>query len=169
MRKIIPILLFVLGFSAFLIYVLYANRERRFPEANMTRLNDAETQWYAAGIQHYQITVEVEFAAERRRHIVTVQNGQVTEATLSYLVGETWTPPEPVGAEFAGEFTVPGLFNALRFELNQRQREDVRVDMNVSPAYPRYMYFGPVWLEGEPMASSEARFTVVAFVPLSAP
>ncbi|HNB52345.1 MAG TPA: DUF6174 domain-containing protein [Anaerolineales bacterium] len=163
MRKIIPLLLIVLGLAAVLAYVLYANREQRYPEATIPLLNDAETAWYNAGIQDYRMVVDVEFATEHRRHTVVVQSGQITEATIAYLTGETWSTPEPVGFDLAADYTIPGLFTALRTELNQQMREELRADMHEAPSYPQYMYFGPVWLDGEPMASSEARFTVVEF------
>jgi hypothetical protein len=162
MRKIIPLLLAVLGLLA-LVYVLYANRERRYPEATVTLLNHAETQWYSAGIMDYRLVVEVAFAAERRQYTVVVQNGEIIEASLAYRDEETWTTPEPVSFDHAARYTIPGLFNALRLELNQNLREEIRVDVNADPAYLRYMYFGRVWLENEPMADSEARFTVTEF------
>lgn len=167
MRKIIPVLLIVLTLVVLLTYVLYNNRERRYPEATIPLLNDAETAWYNAGIQDYRLVVDVEFATEHRRHTVVVQNGQIAEATISYLTGETWSTPEPVGFDLAADYTIPGLFTALRTELNQQMREELRADMHEDPSYPRYLYFGPVWLDGEPMASSEARFTVVTFEALA--
>lgn len=167
MRKIISISLGLFGLAALFAMVLYAYRERRYPEVTFPTLNDAETAWYNAGILDYRLVVEVEFATERRRHAVTVQNGQVTEATISYLNGRTWTVPETFGYDLAAGYTVPGLFNTLRVELNQEMREELQADMNEDPSYPRHIYFGLVWIEGEPMEGSEARFTVVEFERLA--
>lgn len=167
MRKVILPLLIVLGFIALAVYIIYYNREWRNPEINLTVLNQAETAWYSAGIQDYRVVVDVRFATEHRRHTVVVQNGQIVEATLAYLTGKTWSTPEPVGFDLATNYTIPGLFTALRTELNQQMREELRADMHENPAYPRYMYFGPVWIDGAPMASSEARFTVVEFEQLA--
>lgn len=169
MRKIILPLVVAFGVVILIGSFLFANRERRYPEASFSLLNEAETAWYNAGILDYRVVVEVEFASEHRRHAITVRNGQITETTLSYLNGDTWSPPEPIAVESAAEYTIPGLFNALRLELNQLMREDLRVDMNETPVYPRYMYFGAVWVDGEPMADSEARFTVTEFEILTSP
>jgi hypothetical protein len=169
MRKILPFLFVGIVILAFLFYALFANREKRYPEATIPLLNAAETQWYNAGITHYRLVVEVEFSTERRRHTIVVQDGQITEATLSYWDGRTWSEPDLMGLEQAALYTIPGLFTTLRNELNQQLREELRVDMNADPAYPRYMYLGRVWQGGEPMNESEARISVAEFVLLSPP
>lgn len=169
MRKVIFPLLIVLGLIAMAVYVVYYNRERRYPETTFTILNDAETAWYNAGIMDYRVVVDVEFASEHRRHTITVQNGQITEATLSYLREGDWTPPEASPLDLASDYTIPGLFTFLRLELNQALRETIRTDMHADPSYPRYMYFGRAWIDGVPMDDSEARFTVVEFEQLLTP
>jgi hypothetical protein len=163
MRKIIPFIFIGLGLLALILYIFYYNREKRFPEANISMLNTAETQWYNAGINHYRLLVEVEFSTERRRHAVVVQHGQITEATLSYWDGDAWSEPQGMAFDQANDYTIPGLFSFLRQELNLEMREELRVDINDDPPYPRYIYFGQVWLDGEPMADSEARITVPEF------
>jgi len=169
MRKILPFLLAGITVLVLLFYAFFVNREKRYPEATIPLLNAAETQWYNAGIAHYRLVVEVEFSTERRRHAIIVQNGQITEAALSYWDGRTWGDPVLMGLEQAALYTVPGLFNTLRAELNQAFREDLRVDMNTDPAYPRYMYLGPVWQGGELMSESEARISVTEFELLPSP
>ncbi len=167
MRKIVLSLLVGLSLLAVVIFFFYNKSEQRYPVATFTLLNEAETQWYTAGIQHYRIVVEVEFSTERRRHAATVQNGQIIEATLSYWDGKTWSTPETASLDSADDYIIPGLFTTLRGELNNDIREDLRVDMHDDPAYPRYMYFGRVWLENEPMDDSLAHFTVVEFEPFT--
>lgn len=169
MRKVILPLLIVLGLVAMAVYVVYYNRERLYPEVNFTLLNEAETAWYNAGIMDYRTVVDVEFATEHRRHAITVQNGQITEATLSYLRNGKWTAPEPLSLTTAADYTIPGLFTFLRLELNQALRETIRTDMHADPTYPRYIYFGTVWIDNAPMEGSEARFTVVEFEQLPPP
>jgi hypothetical protein len=169
MRKIFLFLIAGITILALLFIGFFANREKHYPEATIPLLNAAETQWYNAGITHYRLAVEVEFSTERRRHAIIVQNGQITEATLSYWDGRTWSEPILMGLEQAALYTVPGLFNTLRDELNQALRKDLRVDMNTDPAYPRYMYLGPVWQDSEPMNESEARISVAEFELLPLP
>jgi len=167
MRKILPFLLAGLGLFVLFLLFLNANREKRYPELTFTLLNNAETQWYNAGIQHYRLVVDVEFSTERRRHTLTVRNGEIIEATISYWDKGTWSEPDTMNLEQALQYTVPGLFNSLRQEINLNIREELRVDINADPAYPRYIYFGQVWQEGEPMAESEARISVPEFELLS--
>jgi hypothetical protein len=163
MRKILPFLLAGLGLAALLLFYLNANQEKRYPEATFALLNEAETQWYNAGIQHYRLVVEVEFSTERRRHAIQVQNGEVVEATLSYWEQGSWSEPGQMNLAESLQYTVPGLFTSLRQELNLNFREEIRVDMNAEPSYPRHIYFGLVWQDGEPMAESEARISVPEF------
>ena len=163
MRKILPFLLAGLGILALVFLYLIANREKRYPELTFTLLNNAETQWYNAGITDYRLVVDVEFSTERRRHAITVRNGEIIEATLSYWDKGAWGEPDSMNLEQAIQYTVPGLFNSLRQEINLDFREELRVDMNTDPAYPRYIYLGQVWQDGEPMPESEARFSVTEF------
>lgn len=163
MRKIILLLLGFLSLALLAIFILSGSREKRYPEVNFSTLNEAETSWYNAGLLHYHMIVDVEFSSERRRHDLTIQNGQVSQAAISYWEDNSWSQPNAINAEQASLYTIPGLFNMLREELNRQMREEIRMDINPDPAYPRYIYLGKVWLEGEPMEESEAHFTIRAF------
>ncbi|HNB54912.1 MAG TPA: hypothetical protein PK530_23385, partial [Anaerolineales bacterium] len=62
--------------------------EDRYPDASIPTLTSAETDWYAAGISHYQLVTEIHFADERRLHIVTVKDQQILEGTVAYWDAE---------------------------------------------------------------------------------
>lgn len=169
MRKLFGLILLGLLAAAVAFAALYTHRERRFPEVDFLLLNEAETDWYNAGISDYRLVVEVEFSTERRRHEIVVRNFQVSEASLAYWDGEVWSASEQTNLQQAADYSVPGLFQLLRMELNLKLREEVRVDMHFDPVYPRYIYLGTVWQDGEEMEGSEARLTVQEFEVLGEP
>lgn len=137
--------------------------------ASLQMIDAAEANWQANPVPGYDITVEVDRPGERRRNEISVRQGQVTRAVVRYWNPDEkrWQEPAPLNEEQAFPFTVPGLFDMVRGELQRSGRADIWVAMEKSPAsFPRRLVLGPVWQDGQAVTGTEATVTVREFEPV---
>ena len=97
--------------------------------------------------------------------MVVVADGEIIEGIVSYWDPKTrkWQDAQPLSEEQAFPFTVPGLFEMVRGSLEDSGREDIRMQMEGEPPFPREIVFGPVIVDGEPFSMTEATITVMHF------
>ncbi len=169
MRKTTLILLgavlaVVIGLASVLVY---NNREKRYPKATISTLNEVEGNWYLANVQSYYLVVEITFSEERRLHKVTVVDNQIAEASLAYWDRESrdWGTPIPIGPEEAAWYTVPGLFDTIRGALQNGSRDYVRADLRGDPPLPYTIVLGPTVIDGQLMDDTVTWVTVREFTP----
>lgn len=140
------------------------------PEAvTVQRLDALRSRWEAGPVRSYQITVDVERPADRRRNEITVVANMVIRASVAYWndKGGAWGPPGPLMAGQATPFTVPGLFGSIREELVAGHRSECRVAFAGDPPVPERILLGQVMLSGTPVPGTEATLIVREFEPLS--
>lgn len=137
------------------------------PQATVQMMDEAQARWQASPLQDYEITVEVDRPNDRRRTTVTVANGEIVEAMVSYWDSEqnAWLSPYALNQEQAYPFTVPGLFDMVRDQLKNSGRDEIRVEMGGDPPFPQRILLGPVVMEGESLADTAATVTVQQFSP----
>lgn len=113
----------------------------------------------------YHIIVGVERPVEMRRNDLTVKDGEIVSATVTYWKqkGWEWNEPYDLNHDQAYPFTIPGLYDMLRGAINTQNREYIRVDMQGNPPFPHWIEFGTVWQEGEPVYGTESRVIVRKF------
>ena len=133
--------------------------------ATTRMIDEAEARWQADPVPSYHIVVDVDRPDDRRRTELTVREGEIVEATVSYwdFREKRWQEPHPLNQEQASPFTVPGLFEMVRGELRSSGRADIRVVMDGEPAFPHRIVLGPVWQGRRPVEGTEATVTVREF------
>jgi hypothetical protein len=133
-------------------------------------MDNAEALWQANPVPSYHIIVDVDRPDDRRRNDLTVRQGEIVEATVSYwdFQKKRWEEPYDLNQEQAFPFTVPGLFEMVRGELRGSNRADIRVVMDSAPAFPHRIILGPVWQDLRPVSGTEATVTVRKFEVLRA-
>jgi len=168
-KGFLPILT-ILGFGVLVITYLFfiKNSDRNIPNVTISGLNEVEGDWYNSDQFNYHLVVEVEFGDERRRHETTVENGRVIESTLSYWDDSRgdWGEKNPLNLEQSSTYTIAGLFDTIRNELQLHNREDVRVKMEGEPVIPMVILFGRVLQEGIPVEGTQTRITVKEYTPI---
>lgn len=157
------------GILAIGYFVFVTNSDRNIPNATISGLNEVEGAWYSSGQFNYHLVVDVEFGGERRRHEMSVENGQIVEATLSYWDDSQggWGERNPLNKEQSFTYTITGLFDTIRNELQLHNREDVRVEMQGEPAIPKVILLGRVWQEGFPVEGTQTRIVVQEYTPIT--
>jgi hypothetical protein len=142
--------------------------EDHYPDASISSLTVAETDWYAAGITHYQLVTEIHFANERRLHTVTVKDQIILEKMVAYWDADLgdWREPKPMGEEEAYWYTVPGLFGTIRGALLKECRSFVRNELSGTPTFPRMIVLGPPQVDGEIVEDIVSWIEVIEFTPL---
>lgn len=137
------------------------------PKATLQMMDEAEARWQAAPVQNYAITVEVDRPDDRRRTTVSVEAGQIVEGVVSYwdFERQAWRAPYALNQDQAFPFTVPGLFDMVRGELENSGRDEVRVEMGGEPPFPQRILLGPVVLDGQTLVETMATVTVRQLTP----
>lgn len=136
-------------------------------KATVPMLDRAEAAWQAQSVQAYEITVEVSRPDDRRRSTVIVAQGEIVWGSVSYWNGaeKRWDKPTNLNKEQSFPFTVPGLFDMVRKEIENSGRADIRVKMAGEPPFPQRIILGPVLLDGQPVSGTEATVTMISFQP----
>lgn len=136
--------------------------------ASRRMMDDAEARWQANPVPSYHIVVDVDRPDDRRRTELTLSEGEIVEAKVSYwdFRKKRWQEPYDLNQEQAFPFTVPGLFDMVRGELRSSGRADIRVVMKGEPAFPHRIVLGPVWQDLRPVEGTEATVTVREFKAL---
>ncbi len=135
--------------------------------ASLEMIDRAEAQWQQAPVLDYEITVEVNRPDDRRRTTVIVQQGQIVQGEVSYwnAADKRWDEPYALNEEQSFPFTIPGLFEMVRGELQNSGRVDIRVRMKDKLSFPWYIILGPVMLDGQAVAGTEAVIAVEEYTP----
>lgn len=156
----IPVVLFL---GAFLLGGCIPGLHR----ASLEMIDRAEAQWQQAPVLDYEITVEVTRPDDRRRTTVIVQQGQIVQGEVSYwnAADKRWDEPYALNEEQSFPFTIPGLFEMVRGELQNSGRVDIRVRMKDELSFPWYIILGPVMLDGQAVAGTEAVIAVEEYTP----
>lgn len=152
----------------FAVALLFAGcRYNILQPATLEVIDYAEAAWLAAPTASYRITVEIERPGERRRSTVTVEDHRIIEGVVSYWDFEArqWQESYALNEEQSFPFTVPGLFDMIRGELEMSGREDVRMLMVGEPPFPHKINFGPIIVDGEPFPATKAVVTIQQFAP----
>ena len=136
-------------------------------KASVEMMDKAEARWQQQPALDYEIMVEVNRPGDRRRSTVIVQRGQIVRGDVSYWNAKTnrWDEPSALNQEQSFPFTVPGLFDMVRGELENSGRADIRVKQEGEPPFPRRIVLGPVMLDGQAMSGTEAVVTVERYGP----
>jgi len=136
-------------------------------KASLEMINRAEAQWQQAPVQNYEITVEVNRRDDRRRTTVIVQEGQIVQGEVSYWnsADKRWDEPYALNEEQSFPFTVPGLFEMVRGELQNSGRVDIRVRMEDELSFPWHIVLGPAMLNGQAVSGTAAVITVEQYTP----
>ena len=135
--------------------------------ASMARVRDAEAQWDAAPILDYGITVDVDRPGERRRTEISVRDGRIVSASVSYWDPEEdrWSRPASLREEQALPFTPLGLLDMVRREISVKSRRDVRIALQGSPPFPHLILLGGLNRGEGIVPNSGAAITVRRFEP----
>ena len=133
--------------------------------ATMRMMDEAKARWQANPVPSYHIVVDVDRPDDRRRTELTLGEGEIVEAKVSYwdFRKKRWQDSYDLNQEQAFPFTVPGLFDMVRGELRSSGRADIRVVMKGEPAFPHRIVLGPVWQDLRPVEGTEATVTVREF------
>lgn len=135
--------------------------------ATMELLDTAEANWLASPTASYRMTVEIERPGERRRSTVIVEDHEIISGSVTYWDHEqrAWQEPYALNQDQSYPFSVPGLFDMIRGELEMSGRKNVRVLMVGEPPFPYNIFFGPVIVDGKSFPATKARVTIVEFAP----
>lgn len=136
-------------------------------QASLEMIDRAEAQWQQAPAQDYEITVEVNRPDDRRRTTVLVAQGQIVQGEVTYwnAADKRWDEPYALNEEQSFPFTIPGLFEMVRGELENSGRADIRVKMEDKLSFPWRIVLGPVMLDGQAVSGTEATITVEEYIP----
>ena len=136
-------------------------------KASVQMMDKAEARWQVKPVQDYEITVEVNRPDDRRRMTVIVKQSQIVQGEVSYWNSERkrWDDPYALNDEQSFPFTVPGLFDMVRGELQNSGRAAIRVKMEGEPPFPRRIVLGPVFLDGQLVSGTEAVVSVEKYAP----
>ena len=142
-------------------------RLSRLPQATVEMMDAGEAAWLAAPIDSYLMTVEVDRPDDRRRTMVTVVDGEIVDAVVSYWDSRSrrWDEPYSLNEEQAFPFTPPGLFEMVRGAVEESGRDDIRVLMKGEPPFPQQIIMGPIRMDGELFDRTRATVTVRSFLP----
>jgi hypothetical protein len=132
-------------------------------------IDEAASRWRKNAISNYRIVVDVQMNGNIRRNIITIQNGEIDQATVSYKDNVRGRDKQKLNTTQALAFTVPGLFETVREELNAHTRTDIRVAVHPDRAYLQQIAFGPVLQNNQPIPNSEVYIFVRKFEPLPNP
>jgi hypothetical protein len=135
--------------------------------ASIERVREAESRWNAAPILDYGITVDIDRPGERRRNEITVRDGRIVSASVSYWdPGEDrWSRPAPLREEQALPFTPTGLLEMVRREIGMKSRLDLRIALKGAPPFPHRILMGGLRRGEGIVPNSEAVITVRRFEP----
>ncbi len=141
----------------------------RLQPASVELMHECEARWLEHPVLSYHITVDVDAPNERRRNEVTVREGKVTRAVISYWDGhqKQWGVTRGLDSQQAFPFTVPGLFDTVQSELKRNNRTDIRVAIDRNYAFPQSIVLGPVLMDGHRLLDTAATVTVASFSPQS--
>lgn len=116
------------------------------------------------------MVVDVERPEDRRRYEVTVEQGEIVQGSIAYWDDDRreWDTPIELSEEQSFPFTVPGLFDMVRGELDGGSRTSVRVAMRGEPPFPQRIELGPVRMEGQVFEDAAGEVSVREFEPLPA-
>lgn len=122
-------------------------------------LDAAENQWQAANINHYRITVRFNGFGSPGPYSVEVQNGVVIDAPPVCM--HTTNAPCLYSIDVAKQYTVPGLFAAVRHELNNPCQT---VSVTYAPVYGYPSTYSTT--ATVQVADADYGKEVIAFMPL---
>lgn len=154
-------------FSVLIITALLNGCSSGLHRASVQMMDRAEAQWQQAPVLDYEITVEVNRPDDRRRTTVLVAQGQIVQGEVSYwnAKDQRWDEPYALNEEQSFPFTVPGLFDMVRGELENSGRVDIRVRMEDESTFLEHIVLGPVMLDGQVVSGTEATITVESYTP----
>ncbi len=138
-------------------------------QATLAKVDQMEQAWLAAPVSSYRIVVDVDRPDDRRRNELLVEDGAVVQATVKYWNPQrkTWDEPFPLNPEQAEPFTVPGLFEMVREQIQLPERAQVQVKWQEEPPMPELIVLGPVSMNGQPVSGTEATVFLEEFEPLA--
>ncbi len=133
--------------------------------ATAERIATVEASWKASPVLDYRITVDVQRPEERRRNLITVRDGRIMEASVSYwdADGRRWGDAAALREEQASPFTPRGLFDFLRQELAAGRRREILVSFGGTPPFPRRIVLGARRRGERDVPGSEATIIVRRF------
>ncbi len=149
--------------------LLLASCRSGLERASLAKVDQMEQAWLAAPVPSYHIVVDVDRPGDRRRNELVVEDGVVVQATVKYWNPErkAWDEPFSLNQEQAEPFTVPGLFEMVREQIELPQRAQVQVKWREDPPMPELIVLGPVSMNGQPVSGTEATVFLEEFEPLA--
>jgi hypothetical protein len=149
-----------------LIIVVVIGCGGRMQQATPGLIDKVERQWRTKAVLNYTMVVDVQMNGNIRRNEITVKNGKIDHATVSYKDNSSWKHAQKLNAAQAMAFTVPGLFETVREELNAHARSNLRVAVHPDGAYLQQIDLGPVLQNNQSIPNSEVYIFVRKFEPL---
>lgn len=134
-------------------------------KATLARIDEADAHWRSSAISNYHIIVDVERSEELRRQDITVRSGQISHAIVQYWNSRNkrWENTISLNESQAIAFTVPGLLETVREELQSNRRPIIQVSLTPGPPYLQRIILGQVWQNDRAVPSSQASVIVQKF------
>lgn len=134
-------------------------------KATLPRIDEADARWRSSGITNYHIIVDVERSEELRRHDITVRDGHIIHAIVQYWNSHNkrWENTISLNEAQALAFTVPGLLETVREELQSNRRPIIQVLLTSEAPYLQRVILGQFWQNDRAVPSSQASVIVQKF------
>lgn len=140
----------------------------RMEKATVALIDQADASWRSKPVASYHIIVDVERPGELRRQDITVRDGKTDRAIVQYWNSKDnrWENTITLNEAQAAAFTVPGLLETVREEIENSRRPLIRVSMIPEPPYFEKIILGQVWQDNQAVPNSQASVIVRKFEKL---
>jgi len=157
-----------IAFALFLTALLCVACNQGLEKASNALIDRTEARWKSNPIPNYRIVVDVKRPDEFRRNDITVRQGHVKKAFVQYWDSrkKIWDNTIFLNESQALAFTVEGLFDTVRLELENSGRPVVRVAVTETPPYLQRIVLGQFWQNNQAVPNSQATVTVQQFETL---
>lgn len=137
-------------------------------KATVALIDKADASWRSHPVASYHIVVDVERPGELRRQDITIRDGKTDRAIVQYWNSKDnrWENTITLNQAQAAAFTVPGLLETVREELDNSRRPVIRVSMIQDPPYLEKIILGQVWQDNQAVPNSQASVIVRKFEKL---
>jgi hypothetical protein len=152
-------------FPIFMLVFLWAGCSERTEQATPQLMDQLESDWHSSGIHNYRIVVDVERPEELRRNDITVSHDQIAKGFVLYWQSKEkrWDNMITLNESQSIAFSVPGLLETLRSEINNTNRPVVRVATSKTPPYIKKILLGQIRQNNQPVPGSQATIIVQTF------
>lgn len=134
-------------------------------KATLARIDEADARWRSSAIPNYHIIVDVERSEELRRQDITVRNGRISHAIVQYWNShnQRWENTISLNESQSLAFTVPGLLETVREEIQSNRRPIIQVLLIPDAPYLQRVILGQLWQNDHAVPNSQASVIVQKF------